>query len=47
LHFDIIVCDDIVIEENSLTPDGAPDPVKIAQTKKLFNEKVIPMKNPG
>ena len=30
-----------------MTPEGRPDPVKIAQTKKLFYEKVVPMKNPG
>ena len=47
LHFDIIVCDDIIIEENSLTVDGSPDTQKIANVKKLFNEKVVPMKNPG
>lgn len=46
LHFDIIICDDIIIEENSLTVDWAPDVNKIANVKKLFNEKVVPMKNP-
>jgi hypothetical protein len=47
LHYDIIVADDIVVEENTFTPDlTAPDPDKIAKVKMMFWRKVIPIKNP-
>jgi len=47
LHFDIVIGDDIVVEENTVTVDWAPDPMKIAKVKADFNAKVVPIRNPG
>ena len=46
LHADIIVADDIVVEENTLSNDGSPDPDKIEAVKRNFNQKVVPLRNP-
>lgn len=47
LHADILIADDIVVEENTLNSDGSPDHVKIEKTKRDFNSKAVPIRNPG
>ena len=44
---DIIIADDIVVEENTLTTEGSPDPAKIEKTKRDFYSKAVPIRNPG
>ena len=46
MHMDIIIADDIVVEENTLNTDGTPDPIKIEKTKRDFNSKAVPIRNP-
>ena len=45
-HSDIVIADDIVVEENTLNGDWSVDQDKIETTKRLFNQKVIPIRNP-
>ena len=46
-HYDIILLDDIITEENTLNKDWSPNIDKIKATKFAFKTKVIPILNPG
>jgi hypothetical protein len=46
-HYDIVLLDDIITEENTLNKDWSPNPDKIKATKFQFKTKVVPILNPG